>query len=370
MRIGFDCAKLVKGTSNSVGIYNVTKSEVTKMASKLPKEHQLVVIGNESNREDFDVPGVEFHAVTLNINSNMDILLWETLRVNSYIKKFKIDEIVFPRGFTSMFCPAKDVVFVHDLIPFYYHRNYPGELGKLRNMYVMIRMKSSIKTAKKVITSSVYSADDICKLVPKAKKKISVVLHGFEKNARENLTPRSQYENYFFGITSKLSHKNADGLINAYIEYYKMTEHPYDLEVAGIRELEFLEKKYGTVVPEEIKPHIHFNKFLDDEEFYSLFKYSKGLVFLSKIEGFGLPPLEAMELGVPVVSSNASSLPEVVREGGILVEPNDAYAAAQAMKKITEDEQFTRELVTKGYANLDNFSWDGIIDSYIEALLK
>ena len=57
MRIGFDCAKLVKGTSKSIGIYNITKSVVTRLARQLSREHELVVIGNENNREDFDVDG-------------------------------------------------------------------------------------------------------------------------------------------------------------------------------------------------------------------------------------------------------------------------------------------------------------------------
>lgn len=368
MRIGFDCAKLVKGTSKSIGIYNITKSVVVRLAKQLGAEYRLVVIGNESNREDFAVKGVEFHAVNLDINSTKAILLWETVRVNSYIKKLKLDEIVFPRGFTSLFCPVKDVVIVHDLIPFYYDKHYPGVLSRLQNAYVMLRMKSSIRTADRIITISEYSKKDILGIVPKAEKKIHVIPHGYESHDRDIEELKNAPDNYFFGITSKLPHKNAVGLLNAYAKYYDITEHPYDLVVAGLPDFSTVEQKSGCSIPEEVKRHIHCNKFMDDKRFYSLFAHSRGLVFLSFIEGFGLPPLEAMELGVPVICSNATSLPEVVNGAGIMVEPEDTAAAAQAMKRLTEETGLSDELICKGYDNLKSFNWEERIEEYINVL--
>ena len=370
MRIGFDCAKLVKGTSKSIGIYNITKSVVTRLAKQLPKEHELVVIGNENNRDDFDVEGVEFHPVELDINSTKAILLWETVRVNSYIKKLKLDEIVFPRGFTSLFCPVKDVIIVHDLIPFYYDKHFPGVLNRVQNAYVMMRMKSSIRTADKIITISEYSKKDILRIVPKAEKKTHVILHGYEPHNREIEELSDIPENYFYGITSKLPHKNAVGLVKAYSEYYKMTDKPYDLEIAGLPDLSAVEEKLDIALTDEVKKHIHCNKFMDDKRFYSLFAHSKGLIFLSLIEGFGLPPLEAMELGVPVICSNATSLPEVVRDAGIMVDPENAQKIAVQMKRLTEQGQLSKELVSKGYANLKNFNWEERVEEYIKVLTK
>ena len=395
MRIGFDCAKLVKGTSKSIGIYNITKSVVTRLARQLSREHELVVIGNENNREDFDVDGVEFHSVELDINSTKAILLWETVRVNSYIKKLKLDEVVFPRGFTSLFCPVKDVIIVHDLIPFYYAKHsgkmlsivkrdeviivhdlipfyyakhFPGVLNRVQNAYVMLRMKSSIKTADKVITISEYSKQDILKIVPKAEKKTYVILHGYEAHNMETEELSNVPEKYFYGITSRLPHKNAAGLIKAYAKYYEMTDKPYDLEVAGLPDLSMFENNPEITLTDEVKKHIHCNKFMDDRRFYSLFAHSKGLVFLSLIEGFGLPPLEAMELGVPVISSNATSLPEVVRDAGIMADPENTDEIAAQMKQLTEQPELAKELISKGYANLKNFNWEERVEQYIKVL--
>lgn len=365
MRIGFDCAKLVKGTSKSIGIYNVTKSVVSLLVKHLSKEHQLVVIGNESNRCDFDLEGVEFISVKLNIDSTKSILLWETFKVNSYIKKLKLDRVVFPRGFTSLFCPVKDVIIVHDMIPFFYNRYFPGVLGRVQNAYVMMRLKGSIKSADKIITISEYSKQDIVNIVPKAKDKVSVILHGFDTHKRENLKKPDMANDYFFAITSsKLLHKNPTAVIKSYIDYCGCTDKPYDLVLSGVKNLDELNME----IPEDVLEKIHCTGFVSDEEFYSLFKYSKGLVFLSLIEGFGLPPLEAMELGVPVICSNRTSLPEVVCGAGILVNPDNYAEVADAMKLLTEEADIAGEYVRKGTANLANFQWENRIGKYIEVL--
>ena len=147
-----------------------------------------------------------------------------------------------------------------------------------------------------------------------------------------------------------------------------MTDKPYDLEVAGLPDLSMFENNPDIALTDEVKKHIHCNKFMDDRRFYSLFAHSKGLVFLSLIEGFGLPPLEAMELGVPVISSNATSLPEVVRDAGIMADPENTDEIAAQMKHLTEQPELAKELISKGYANLKNFNWEERVEQYIKVL--
>jgi glycosyltransferase involved in cell wall biosynthesis len=364
MRIGFDCAKLAKGTGKSIGIYNVARSVVTNLVGKLPEGYELVVFGNEKNRCDFDVEGVEFVLTDLDITSKKEILLWELFRVNSYIKKYHIDEIVFPRGFTSWFCPVKDVIIVHDLIPFYYHTHYPEVLGKLQNAYIMFRLKQSIRLAKKVITISQYSYQDIVKMVPAAAGKTTVILHGFDRR-RDRYEVQPAKEEYIIGVTSALPHKNAKGIVSAYLEYFKMTEKPAKLVLAGIESLDAA----GINVDVRARAYIECRKYLEDQEYFTLFKNAKVLVFLSYIEGFGLPPLEAMELGVPVICSNASSLPEVINDAGILVDPDDSKAAAEALLKVLSDEEYRKDLIFNGYVNLNSFRWEDKIQEYIKVLV-
>ena len=97
---------------------------------------------------------------------------------------------------------------------------------------------------------------------------------------------------------------------------------------------------------------------------------AKAYLFLSYVEGFGFPPLEAMQLGVPVVCSNTSSLPEVVADAGLLVAPEDYGAAADALVRVTEDEGLREELVRKGYENIRRFSWESRTDLYWKELFR
>lgn len=365
MRIGFDCAKLAKGTGKSIGIYNVAKSVVENLVTVMPEEHQLVVFGNEYNREDFDIEGVEFILSDLNINDKKDVLMWELFRVNKYIKKYNIDKIVYPRGFTSFFCPVEDIIIVHDLIPFYYDKHYKGTLGRAENAYIMYRLKQSIKSAKKVITISEYSKSDIINIVPKAASKIKVIYHGFDRRRDKFASIPSDYD-YIFGVTSGLPHKNAKGIVKAYEAYCNKVKKPVKLVLAGIKSLE----DAGIEVDQSIAGNIICQKGMSDAQYYGTFRSSKLLLFLPYIEGFGLPPLEAMELGVPVIASNRTSVPEVVDDAGILVDPDDYEAASEGIIKILEDVEYKKDLIFNGYVNLNNFRWEEKIQEYLKFILE
>lgn len=365
MRIGFDCAKLAKGTGKSIGIYNVARSVITNMVGKLPEGYEMVVFGNEMNRCDFDMEGVEFVLTDINIDSKKDVIAWELFRVNRYIKKYQIDEIMFPRGFTSWNCPVPDVILVHDLIPFFYHKHYPGTLGRLSNAYIMFRLRQSIRKAKKIITISEYSKKDIVRMVPSAESRTTVILHGFDRRQRKYAVVPAN-EDYIIAVASMLPHKNAKGIVKAYEEYFSRAEYPARLVLTGVSSL----KEAGIQVDGAVESRIECKPYLEDREYYTLFKNAKVLLFLSLIEGFGLPPLEAMELGVPVICSNRTSLPEVVRDAGILVDPDDTVGIAKALEKMLHDEKYREDMIFNGYVNLGSFRWEDKIQQYIKVLVS
>lgn len=365
MRIGFDCAKLAKGMGKSIGIYNVAKSVVTNLVGRLPKGVELVVFGNEMNRHDFDIDGVEFVLSDIKLESRKDVILWELFRANKYIKQYNIDRIVFPRGFTSLFCPIMDIIIVHDLIPFFYHKNFPGVLGKIENAYIMTRLKQSIASADRIITISEYSKADMIAMVPKAASKTEVILHGFD-HRKQLYDVEPAAEDYIIGITSGLPHKNARGIIEVYKEYVKISNKPAKLVLAGLKSLDDIEVQ----LDKEVADLIECKKFLEDKEYFTLFKNAKVLLFMSIIEGFGLPPLEAMELGVPVICSDRTSLPEVVNDAGVLVNPDDYAGVAKELNKMLSDEEYRQDYIRRGYENLEKFHWEDKIQQYIKVLTE
>ena len=373
MNLVIDCFKLVKGAGKSIGIYNLTKSMTEHLGKRSLKEQEtgqtIIVLGNSYNREDFDVPGVTFIEMKGNPLNKIYCILWELFLVPWHAKKYMADRIVFPRGFRPLICRAgtkkiKDTVVIHDLIPFYYNENYPGVFNKLENAYIMNRLKSSIRWADRIVTGSEYSKEDILEKVPGCGNKITVIQDGLNNVSYEADGEASG--KYIVAMTSGLPHKNAKGVLKAYEAYYEEAVDGFELVVIGIENTSI----YPEMKNEAAKRVTCYKFFESFQEVCKVAANAKAYLFLSYMEGFGFPPLEAMQLGVPVVCSNRSSLPEVVGNAGILVDPDDIEGVAEALITVTTDEELRKELIAKGYENIKRFSWESRTDLYWEELFQ
>jgi glycosyltransferase involved in cell wall biosynthesis len=117
----------------------------------------------------------------------------------------------------------------------------------------------------------------------------------------------------------------------------------------------------------EIRDRIIVTGYADDEDLAAIYSGASVFVYPSFYEGFGLPPLEAMQCGVPVITSNTSSLPEVVGDAGIMVTPADADALCQAMLKICSDQALHQSLSVKALQRAQQFSWNACLEKTIGA---
>lgn len=421
MKLVIDCFKLVKGNGKSIGIYNLTKNLVHNLAKEnmtqqkvalnnkdacledgidVPgkktrrKKDQIIVLGTKYNQEDFDIPGVKFVKVKYNPLNKVVCILWELYLVTIALEKIGADRVLYPRGFAPLkqfFGKTEQYVIIHDMIPFYYDKNYPGVLNPLENFYIMWRLKASAKTCHKVLTDSQASKDEIVRIANINPWVVEVVYPGQNKIEFAKIREFTEGPAYISAIASGLPHKNADGVIACYKKYceslcnkVKITavndvesvasaeeenvildySNALDLKIIGISDVD----KYH--LPKEIAEKITCYKYLEkDEDMHKIIRGSAFFLFLSKIEGFGFPPLEAMQLGVPVVSSNASSLPEVTADAAILVNPNNIDEVVNAMKQMSE-KSVQDEYRNKGYLNTGRFLWKNRIGKYQEVLLK
>lgn len=364
MKLVIDCFKQVKGAGKSIGIYNLARHLVWELAerqnAKQLKQHEIIVLGNSYNRKDFDVAGVTFIEIKKNPLSKLTCIRWELFDVSLFAKKLGADKVLFPRGYASMLHLTKECVIIHDMIPFYYHEHFKGYFNRLENFYIMWRLKASAKHADKVITISEASKRDIMKYANADEKRITVIYNGYTPIKKEVYAAAE--EDYIVAVTSKLPHKNADGIARAYMHYRKIAEHPLPLVVIGTdkAQLEGMDKHLEGIT--------WIGYVERDEELHRLLYNAKAFLFLSVAEGFGFPPIEAMQLETPVVCSNVSSLPEVVGDAALLVNPHDAKEAAQALIKVTTDSAYAQMLVEKGLRNAERFNWDKTGDKYREVL--
>lgn len=365
MKLVIDCFKLVKGTGKSIGIYNLTKNLVENLAKNHIKEDKIIVLGTKYNREDFNLPGVKFISVKYDPHNKLICILWELFLVSMALKKLRANRVLFPRGFAPLRHTLEEYVIVHDMIPFYYHKNFPGVLNPVENFYIMRRLKASVKICDGVLTDSAASKQEIIHWSKCNADKIHVVYPGQNRIRCETDEIDSGQRNYICAITSHLPHKNAKGIMESYIKYCERSEDPLSLVIIG------LENTDEYTMPEEVRKRITCYKYLkEDADMYDLIRHSRIFLFLSYMEGFGFPPLEAMQLGVPVVCSNVSSVPEVVGDAAVLVDPYDMEQVAKELVRLETDEELCRQYIAKGYGNTDRFLWEQRIVEYRKILLS
>lgn len=365
MKLIIDCFKLVKGAGKSIGIYNLALNLTRELGkSNTNGEHEIIVLGNSYNRTDFDVEGIKFIEIKKNPLNKIQCILWELFEVSVMAKKMKADRILFPRGFGSMLRLTTEYIIVHDMIPFYYDENYPGYLNKLENFYIMWRLRASIKKSDKVITISQASKDDIIKYTNVRDEKITVINNGYNAIDTQSII-KHNIEDYIVAVTSSLPHKNAEGIIKSYEAYCEKSNNPLPLKIIGIDSTQEYNLK------KEIADKITCIKYVEkDSDLHNIIANAKIFLFLSLIEGFGFPPIEAMQLETPVICSGISSLPEVVKDAAVLVNPTDYNQVAEAIENVQNGNIDIKQLCENGLDNINRFEWSVIGKQYREALFK
>ena len=377
MRLVIDCFKLVKGQGKSIGIYNLAKNLTRHLAeTNRNGEHceEIIVLGNALNRKDFDIPGVRFIQIRGNALNRIVYTFWEPFGVQAVARREGADRILFPRGYRPLFYRGKDVIIVHDLIPFFYDRYFPGVLNRVENAYIMSRLKASIRHAGRIVTISKYSLKELEEICPGCESRTRVIYNGVNpvpcSDRPSSLKPDGPY---LYAGVSVLPNKNAAAVRKTYEAYFqgeiREGKTPARLVIIGIESPESVPG--GNVLSPEAAEYVTCCRYIESgAEMHSLLAGASAFLFLSLIEGFGFPPLEAMQLGVPVICSDRTSLPEVIGDAGLLTDPDDIEGTAACIRRLLGDEALRRELIAKGYENVKRFDWDSRIDQYWEVLTQ
>lgn len=357
-----DCFKLVKGAGKSIGIYNLALNLVRRLGHRnITEQKRIIVFGNRYNRKDFEVEGVEFVEIERNPHNKLYLVWWELFAVSNMASKYKADLILFPRGYASILHRTRECIIIHDMIPFYYHEHFKDYFNKLENAYILWRLKASARSADGVITISEASKADILKYAKVSPDKITIINNGYNPIPPMDFGEPSR--DYLVAITSKLPHKNALGIVKSYECYCKRVEEPLPIKIIGLAK-ENLDA-LGCDLSDKARKGIECIGYIDSNEvLYKTIHDAKVFVFLSLIEGFGFPPIEAMSLGTPVICSGISSLPEVAGEGAYYVDPTDYEGVADMIVKVTSSCEDCQEMIEKGLSNIERFSWDKVEEKY------
>ena len=245
-------------------------------------------------------------------------------------------------------CPVPFVFTVFDLI----HLQIPEESGMRQRLYYQLHVKPAVRRARAVLTGSEYSRAQIVEWSGADADRVVII----RAAAGHEFTPDGESHEpgypYLLYVGNHKPHKNLPRLVRALAQLRK--RHSLRLLLAGPVEPELLSLARTVGVADRLV----FLGPVPDEQLPRLYRGAVAFVFPSLHEGFGLPPLEAMACGTPVVSSLATSLPEVVGDAAVAVDPLDVDSIANGIDRIVSDEQLRAELRVRGLAQAARFSWD------------
>jgi len=252
------------------------------------------------------------------------------------------------------------VITVHDLIPIL----YPEYVGIIYSVQAKIHYPISMKYATKIITDSNHTKNDIIRLYKIADEKIKVIYPGVSSNfhpASEDeilkvKTKFKLFKPFILFVGAIEPKKNVELLIKAYSLCLKNNPN-LELVIAGKKAWKF-ESVFKLIERLNLKSEIRILDFVPYEDLRALYSGAEVFVFPSRYEGFGLPPLEAMRCGTPVITSNVSSLPEIVGQEGLMVGTDDPEGLADSIIRVISDLNF-RDSYTRYCKNrAELFRWE------------
>ncbi len=248
---------------------------------------------------------------------------------------------------------AKKIVTVHDLC-FYKH---PETFSAAKRRYKKMMTPVSLKRADRIIADSHSTKKDIIELFSIPEDRINVVHIGVNKDFKP-LSGAKDHERPFILFVGTLEkRKNIEGLIDAYALAVKQEGISHDLVIAG-RKGWLYDGIFRKVRKERLEGRVKFIFDISQEELPGLYSAAELFVYPSFYEGFGLPVLESMACGTPVITSNVSSLPEVAGDAAVLVDPKDTSTLAVKIAGVLKDPSLRRAMSQKGLLRARQFTWD------------
>lgn len=355
MRIAIDAsrctAKRITGTEH----YAI---ELIRALIRQNTQHQLTLYFRDTPKPNLFPPSdqVEYKIIPFR-------RAWTHLRFAAALWQDRPDVTFVPAHTLPFVFPGRAAVTIHDIGYKYFPEAHPTK----QRLYLDWTTRYSAARASVILADSQATADDLTKFYGTGPNKIQVVYPGVEKpTVSASVYVRQKYglpESYFVFIGTLQPRKNIARIVLAYQRW--KAAHPHDsagLVLAGGKGW-----LYDPAWIQDVED-VFLPGYIDDADKGSLYANALGLVFPTLYEGFGFPVIEAMHSGTPVIASNTSSLPELVGDAGLLVDPLNVDDIAAAMGKLSDDAQFAQSLCEKGFAQAARFTWERTAQQAMKAL--
>jgi len=377
MRIGIDCRTIlnpVYGEGAGVGHYTYY---LVSHILKLERDFDLVLFFDERiSHEAVDrliagAPRVVARFFPFHEYKHFLPIAYSHLLLTGFINREKLDLYHLPGGLLPLTYRGRSVVTIHDLTIIDHPEWFPPQM-----LATKLGLPQTIRKARAFIAPSEATKRALMKHFKVEQNQVTVIPHGVEVSSvalttdETNAGASSSWDDlvaryaltkpYFLFLGTLESRKNISGLMRAFLQAHTIDARmgEVSLVLAGAKgwKSDEIEREIGDAI-QGSGGQVRYLGYVPHGDKLPLIANARGFIFPSFDEGFGLPVLEAMSQGTPVITSLAGSLPEVVRDAALLVQPGDPDALASAMVQITIDGALRDRLVVAGRLRARNFSW-------------
>jgi glycosyltransferase involved in cell wall biosynthesis len=365
MKIAVNTRLLLRGKLDGIGWFT---HEIISRIVRAHPEHEFHFLFDRPYEQEFVfAPNVHAHVVMPQARHPLLFRLWYNWMVPRKLRQIGADIFVSPDMMISLRTKCKQIVVLHDLNFEHYPQDLPAHIAR----YLLSQTPLFAAKANAIITVSEFSKSDIVKQYEVDPSKVHVVYNaaqqayrvideGQRAEVRNSLT---QGEPYFVFISSIHPRKNLQRLLLAYDQFRLRSGSKVKLVAVGRRfwKNEVLD---STLREMQFGDDVLFTGHLEQNELSSVLGGALALVYVSYFEGFGVPIVEAFQSGVPVITSNVTSMPEVAGDAAILVNPFSVEEIAQAMMQLYGDDTLRAELIAKGALRAGLYNWDDSAEKF------
>jgi len=359
VRIGINA--LAAENKSGTGRY---ATELLRHLARADSDNEYVVVIHEDSPLCADLK--RFHNVHLRRQprrSRLGRIWWEYRRLPALIARQRLNVFHAPAFILPSRCPVPSVATIHDLV----FMRYPETFGYLRRNYFHWAIPRSAYQAARVIADSEATRRDLMDLLQVVPDRIRVVPLGvgeeFFEPARPEAVEQARAtlglpERYILTVGTIEPRKNLVRLIEAYDAAKQRLKRQCPALVLVGRKGWKYDEVFSRIAALRLGGDVIWSDFVSDESVRAVYQRATAFVCLSFHEGFGLPLLEAMASGVAVIASDRSSLPEIVGDAGILVDPMDVGAVGEALVGLVKNNDRRADLAERGRARARQFSWE------------
>lgn len=348
MKIGID-ARLYGTKHRGLGRYI---QKLIQYLEHIDTVNEYYIFLQQDNFDDYAPSASNFKKVLANYRPYS---LREQLLFPFVLYTYRLDLVHFPHFSAPLAYLRRYIVTIHDLLISHYPSSrattLPSWVYAIKVFVYTYTIKLVARRASHIIAVSDYTKDDIVKLLNIPINKISVTHEGVDLVAASGQYHDTVNSPYLLYVGAAYPHKNLERLIEAFNAYSQ--ESP-EMQLILVGKHDFF---YKRLIENAHNKQIVFPGYVSDIELANLYQNATAYIFPSLLEGFGLPALEAQAHGVPVISSNTGSLPEILGDSALYFNPENIQEMISVIRTICADQNLQKQLREKGTANLRRFSW-------------